>query len=62
MKLIECYHPPINKIHLSNKIMVSEEKVFEYTKDLYRLCLESIRQAVEDAEEEINQNISSDCD
>lgn len=33
--MIECYHPPVNIAHMSDKIYMSEDKVFEYTKELY---------------------------
>lgn len=35
MKLIKCYNPPVNEIHLADYILVPDEKVYGHTKELY---------------------------
>lgn len=37
---IKCYHPPVNITHLEDWILVPEEDVFNYTKELYEKGLE----------------------
>ena len=33
--MIKCYYPPINIVHLGDSIYMDEDKVYEYTKELY---------------------------
>lgn len=35
MKLIRCYHPPVNISHLADYILVPENEIYNYTKRLY---------------------------
>ena len=35
VKFVKCYYPPINKIHLSDYILVPKNGVYEYTKQLF---------------------------
>lgn len=36
VKFVKCYHPSINKTHLSDYILVPEERVYEHTKNMYK--------------------------